>query len=80
MDNQPPKRRLVSPENARALAKFSGMAFQMGLIIVLGVLGGQKVDAWLDTGKIFTMIISIISVGLAMYLPLKGLMNPKDKK
>lgn len=74
------KKGFLSPENARAFAKYSGMAFQMGAIVVLGVLGGQKLDAWLQTDRTFTLICSLIAVFLAIYVPLKDFILPPEKK
>jgi hypothetical protein len=80
LDNPNPKKKgLLSPESARAFAKYSGMAFQMGLIIVLGVLAGQKLDAWLNTGRALTLVCSLLAVFLAMYIPLKDFIVPSDK-
>lgn len=76
----PKKKRLLSPESARAFAKYSGMAFQMGIIIVLGVLGGQKLDILLNTGRTLTLICSLIAVFLAMYIPLKDFIVPAKKE
>ncbi|MEM6379391.1 MAG: AtpZ/AtpI family protein, partial [Bacteroidota bacterium] len=81
MDKPNPKRKgLLSPESARAFAKYSGMAFQMGIIIVFGVLGGQKLDALLNTDRTMTLICSLISVFLAMYIPLKDFIVPSKKE
>ena len=55
------------------------MAFQMGAIVVLGVLGGQWLDKTLATDRIFTLICSLIAVFLAIYIPLKDFIFPADK-
>ncbi|GAB5555359.1 MAG: hypothetical protein Sapg2KO_49500 [Saprospiraceae bacterium] len=81
MDNPNPKKKgLISPESARAFAKYSGMAFQMGLIIILGVLGGQKLDVLLNSGRTCTLISTLIAVFLAMYLPLKDFIVPSKNE
>lgn len=74
-----PKKSFLSPESARAFAKYSGMAFQMGAIVVLGVLGGQQLDQWLETDRTFTLICSLLAVFLAIYIPLKDFIFPADK-
>ena len=52
--------------------KFSGMAIQMGLTIALGALGGAKLDEKLNTeSKIFTIVLSLLSIGVAMYLVIR---------
>lgn len=72
------KKGFLTPANARAFAKYSGMAFQMGAIVVLGVLGGEKLDQWLHTDRIFTLICSLIAVFLAIYIPLKDFIFPSE--
>ncbi|MBR2195794.1 MAG: AtpZ/AtpI family protein [Salinivirgaceae bacterium] len=49
-------------------AKYSGVAFEMLGIIVLGVWGGIKLDASLDTKPLFTIVLSLGAVAAAMYL------------
>jgi len=78
-DQKEKKKSFLSPESARAFAKYSGMAFQMGAIVVLGVLGGQWLDKTLATDRIFTLICSLIAVFLAIYIPLKDFIFPADK-
>jgi F0F1-type ATP synthase assembly protein I len=53
-------------------------------IILLGVFGGYKLDKWLDMSfPIFTLLLSIISVIVAIYSVVKDLLNnkpdPKNK-
>jgi hypothetical protein len=55
------------------------MAFQMGAIVVVGVLGGQRLDKWLETDRVFTLICSLLAVFLAIYIPLKDFIFPADK-
>jgi F0F1-type ATP synthase assembly protein I len=57
----------------KAYAKFSGMAFQMGLTIALGVWGGMKLDALWGTDPWLTVGLSLLSVFAAMYFILRGL-------
>lgn len=76
---QKSKKPFISPESARAFAKYSGMAFQMGAIVVVGVLGGQRLDKWLETDRVFTLICSLLAVFLAIYIPLKDFIFPADK-
>jgi F0F1-type ATP synthase assembly protein I len=65
-------------------ARYSSIAFQMLAIILLGVFGGYKLDKWLDMSfPIFTLLLSIISVVVAIYSVVKDLLNnkhdPKNK-
>lgn len=49
-------------------ARYSGIAFQMIAIIVLGTLGGVKLDeVYPNTNSLFTVICSLVSVGISMY-------------
>ena len=64
------KKRLLN-----AYARYSGMAFQMMAIIVAGAFGGLKLDQWLSTRPVFTVILSIVSVFLAIYLVVKDLLK-----
>jgi hypothetical protein len=54
------------------------MAFQMFAIIGLGILGGVKLDKWIGTGfPVFTVLLSIVSVGAAIYSSTKDLLKRK---
>ena len=59
------------------LAKYSGMVFQMGAIIALGVWGGIKLDKYFPIAKfpLFTMSLSLLSVFASMYFVIRGLMK-----
>lgn len=55
-------------------ARFSGIAFKMGLIIFAGVFGGIKLDDFFQFSKpVFVLIGSILSVGLAIYSIIRDL-------
>jgi len=52
--------------------KYSNLAFSMIAIILIGVFGGVKLDEWLElTFPVFTVILSILSVFLAIYYAIK---------
>jgi F0F1-type ATP synthase assembly protein I len=51
------------------------MAFQMLVIILLGVLAGYKLDQWLHTKPVFIVILSIVSVFLSIYYVTKDLLR-----
>ncbi|MDP4188061.1 MAG: AtpZ/AtpI family protein [Bacteroidota bacterium] len=57
--------------------KYSSIAFQMLVIILLSVFGGFKLDHWLHTTPVFTVILSIVGVFLAVYFAIKDLINFK---
>ena len=54
--------------NLNNYAKYSGVAFEMLGIIVLGVWGGIKLDALLGTKPLLTVVLSLGAVAAAMYL------------
>ena len=57
-------------------AKYSNIAIQMLVIILLGVFGGFKLDQWLELKfPVFTVILSLLSVVLAIYLVTKDLLK-----
>ena len=59
-------------KDLNAYVKYSSLAFQMGLIIGLGVYGGVQLDKL--TGwkfPLFTLLLSIGSVALAIYIAIK---------
>lgn len=59
--------------------RFSGMGFQMGMVIFLGVWGGMKLDQkFPNEHKIYTIILSLLSVFIALYLVIKEVKNLSD--
>lgn len=69
-------------QDANYYLKYSGMAFQMGGIILVGVLAGQKLDAWLSTDPYLTVVLALLSIFAALYVSLKDLLvtkKPVDK-
>lgn len=68
-----------SPNSFNAYAKYSGLGIQMALIIGGGSYGGYKLDEYYNnTTPIFTIILSLASIGLAMYVVLKDFIKPKE--
>ena len=73
------KKPLRSKESLNSYAKYSGIAFQMIFIILAGVYGGIKLDDWLKTKKpVFTALVSVMAVMLAIFLTIKDLIKPRD--
>jgi len=50
----------------------------MVVIIILGVFGGYKLDMWLNTAPILTVILSLLSVVLAIYIVTKDLLKKRN--
>lgn len=61
-------------KSARAYLKYSGMGIQMGCIIAIFSYGGVKLDAYLNTDPLFTVILSLSGVFAALYLFIKQLL------
>lgn len=62
-------------------AKFSGIAFQMIAVIGLGSYGGVKIDElYPDLYPTFTLICSLASVAVAMYLVIKQVGGSSNDK
>jgi hypothetical protein len=52
------------------------MALQMVTIIVIGSVGGLKLDQWLNLSfPVFTLILSLLSVAIAIYLAIKDIIR-----
>jgi F0F1-type ATP synthase assembly protein I len=71
----------LSPEKKKKslvnYTRYSSIAFQMLVIILIGVFGGIKLDEWLKlTVPVFTIILSILSVILAIYTVTRDLLKP----
>lgn len=77
METNNPKKEPQKPLND--YAKYSGLAVQMALIIGGGCYGGYKLDEYFKNTEtpIFTIILSLLSIGLAMYIVLKDFIKPK---
>lgn len=68
----------MNPDPKKSLnvyARYSGMAFQMIAIILLGTYGGWKMDDWLNTKPIFTILLILISVVLSIYFVTRDLLR-----
>ncbi|MBN2350866.1 MAG: AtpZ/AtpI family protein [Bacteroidales bacterium] len=65
-------------KNLNSYAKYSSLAFQMIFIILAGTFGGIKIDHWLKLEfPIFTILLSFLSVILAMYYAIKDIIKFK---
>jgi F0F1-type ATP synthase assembly protein I len=53
-------------------AKYTGIGIQMLVIIGAGVFGGYYLDLWLENSfPVFLVLLSILSVGIAIYTAIK---------
>lgn len=61
-----------------AYLKYSGMAFQMGIIILVGTFAGQKLDERFQSERpLFTVALALLSIFVALYITLKDLFQDK---
>jgi hypothetical protein len=59
--------------------KYGNLAVQMGVIIGGSVWGGQKLDEHYKNGTpVFTIVLSLLGIGAALYLSLKDFIKPKS--
>ncbi|HNW88544.1 MAG TPA: AtpZ/AtpI family protein [Bacteroidales bacterium] len=59
-------------------ARYSNIALQMLVIIVLGVFGGVLLDKWINIKfPVFTVLLSLFSVVLAIYVAVKDFIKNK---
>ena len=69
--SQTTKRKANYTRSLNNYARYSGMAFEMMFIIAIGVFGGVKLDEWLQTKPILTLICSLAGVAIAFYVVIK---------
>ena len=70
------KKEKQPPKPLNAYAKYSSLGIQMAVIIGGGCYGGYKLDEYYkNTNSVFTIILSLLSIGLAMYVVLKDIIK-----
>lgn len=75
MSKNPEKKQPSKPLNA--YAKYSALGIQMAVIIGGGCYAGYKLDQYFNNSTpIFTIILSLLSIGFAMYIVLKDFIKP----
>ncbi len=71
-DDQDKKRN----DQANSYMRYTGMAFQMGATIFVGILLGQFLDRKMQTSRpYFTMLFAIVFTGAAVYLAIKDFLK-----
>lgn len=61
---------------ARGFMKYSGLAFQLAILITIGVLAGKWLDTKFEMSKpIFTAVCSLFATIGGMYSAIKGLVK-----
>jgi F0F1-type ATP synthase assembly protein I len=72
-ENKAPKEG-KSREKFDAYLKYSGMAFQMGIIILVGTYAGKMLDSHFQTQRPYlTVLMALLSIFAALYVSLKDL-------
>ena len=78
-----PNLRTQKPQQARRqkplneYVKYSGLAFQMAALLLLGYWTGGKIDQWLDLQfPVFTISLMVLFMVISLYSLIKSL--PKD--
>lgn len=72
-DDDAEKRKDEIRKSANSYMKYSGLAIQMGIIILIGVYGGMKLDEHFGTDPILTATLALLSTFAALYFSLKDL-------
>jgi len=67
------------PQPPRSNAvRLTTMATQMGVTIFIGVYGGMKLDEKFPMRiPVFTLVLSLLSVGLALYMVIRDFVKKK---
>lgn len=77
MSDKSPKKK----QKVNAYAKYSGMAFQMGIIIAGGTYGGVLLDRRSSRDfPLYTLIFSLLSVFIAIYLIIRQVINDNEEE
>ena len=62
------KRQKQPKKQLNKFARFSGMAFQMGITIVVGVVIGQYFDKkYPNENNIYTLLFTLLFIGASLY-------------
>jgi NO-binding membrane sensor protein with MHYT domain len=76
MENQKKKNQL------HKYLALTGVAFQMGITIYFGTYFGKKLDLHYNTNKTFTLILTLLALGISIWsvlAQLKRINNKYDK-
>ncbi len=67
------------PTSINSYARYSGLAFQMIAIILVGVFGGMKLDEVVKWEfPVFTLVFTLLAVVMSMYYAVKDFIRFKD--
>jgi len=78
--NKTPNPKKPKESNLKNIARFSGIGIQMGATIFLGAYFGKWLDAkYPHDKKWFTILFTLLAVGLSLYSVLQELKKYNDK-
>lgn len=69
--SNPENRKSNGEKGLETYSRYSTIAIQMAVIIVITTLGGVKLDRWIDSKPVFTVILSLLGVAAAIWLIIK---------
>lgn len=76
-----PKDKSEVSKNLKLYSKYSSIAVQMLVVILLGAFGGIKLDEWIGWDfPVLTVFLSILAVIFAIYLVTKDLLKKGDSE
>jgi membrane protein DedA with SNARE-associated domain len=73
---------MSNPEKKNQLHKYlalTGIAFQMGITIYLGAYFGKKLDLHFNTNRTYTLILTLLALGVSLWSVLSQLKRINDK-
>lgn len=74
--SNPPRNNSKKKKSLNSYARYSSIAMQMLVIILVGIWGGVKLDELVSFEfPLFTVLLSFMSVGLAIYVVIKDLLK-----
>ncbi|PSR11330.1 MAG: hypothetical protein DA408_16380 [Bacteroidetes bacterium] len=74
MPAKPPNKQDPNRRDASSYMKYSGMAIQMGIIILVGVYAGKWMDGYFQTAPYLMVAMALLSIFAALYSTLKDLL------
>lgn len=64
-------------EGLQAYSRYSAIAIEMAVIIILASVGGVKLDKAIGTEPLFTVILSLLGVAAAIWLVIREAIRNK---
>ena len=74
LKNQPNQKK-KKLKSFRPYIQYSGLAFEMIIIILISVLGGIKLDSFFNLKPILTVLFSLMGMILALIFAIKDLLR-----